>query len=235
MKANRIIAVLLLVTLCFTMTACSIGTSGSNPDVLGVSNPTTPLDTASGGHAAQSDDAIAAGEVYRNEYFQFTCNLPDEWYVLNSDEVDQLIGTAKDTMGEGGASDIIKKSLDDGTSIIDFYAISGSDKQTISIGLGKLTLLQQFLTEKQLLEVSIPLLTAGLENMGAKNITCTNETVTILGKEHAATFVAAEYQGVSLNERICLILKESYLSTITITDMAGNPTDDALAYFQSIN
>ncbi|MEN6634361.1 MAG: hypothetical protein ABFC56_00745 [Clostridiaceae bacterium] len=232
MKAKRMIAVLLLATLCFTMTACA---TGSSADVLGVTYPTTPLDTASGGSAAQSDDAIAAGEVYRNEYFNFTCNLSDEWYVLNADEVDQVIGTARDAMGEGDASDVIKKSLDDGTSTMDFYAVSGSGTQTINIVLGKGTLLQRFLTEKQLLEASIPLLSAGLENMGAKNITYTNETVTVLGKEHAATFVSAEYQGVSLGERIFLILKGSYLSTITITDMAGNSTDDALAYFQSIN
>ena len=232
MKAKRIIAVLLLVTLCFTMTACA---TGNNADVLGVSNPTTPLDTASGNSTAQSDDAIAAGEVYRNEYFKFTCNLPDEWYVLNQEELAKVLGTAKDAMGEGEASDVIKKSLDDGTSIMDFYAVSGNNTQTINIVIGKLTSLQRLLTENQLLESSIPLMKAGLENMGAKNITYTNETVTILGKEHAASFVSSEYQGVSLNERICLILNGSYLSTITITDMAGNPTDDALTYFQSIN
>jgi len=118
---------------------------------------------------------------------------------------------------------------------MDFYAVSGNGTQTINIVLGKVTLLQRLLSEKQLLEASLPLMSAGLENMGAQNITYTNETVTILGKEHAATFVSAEYQGISLTERVCLILKGSYLSTITITDMAGNSPEDALAYFQPID
>ena len=78
-------------------------------------------------------------------------------------------------------------------------------------------------------------MSTGLENMGAKNVTFTNETVTVLGEEHAATFISAEYQGLALAERIFLTLKGSYLSTITITEMAGNPVDNSLAYFQSIN
>lgn len=226
---KQLLALTIVITLCLTATACS------SENIFGVTNPTTPLESSDTADSSQSDSAPVSTEAYRNEYFNFKCVLPEEWYVLNADEVDQVMGTVRDAIGEGDASDVIKKSLDDGTSIMDFYAVSGSGTQTINIVLGKVTLLQRFLSEEQLLEASIPLMSGGLENMGAKNITHTNETVTILGKEHAATFVSAEYQGVSLNERICLILKGSYLSTITITDMAGDPTDDVFAYFQSIN
>ncbi len=222
--AKRLVAILLLAALFFTLSACS----GTSENIYGVTNATTPLDTAS-----QSD--VTLGVAYRNDFFGYQCVLPSDWYVLNADELDQMLGIAKDAMGEGDASDVIKKSLDDGTSTMDFYAISGSGTQTMNIALGKLTPLQRLLTEKQLLEASIPLLRTGLEDMGATNITYTNETVTILGKEHAATFVSAELQGVTLNERICPILKGSYLSTITIVDIAGNSVDDALAYFQPID
>lgn len=226
--SKRLAAILLLAVLLFALSGCS--DSGAN--VFGVTNPTTPLENAVSDGSTLSDGETPV--AYTNDYFGYTCALPGDWYVLNADEVDQVIGKAKDAMGEGDASDIIKKSLDDGTSAMDFYAVSGSGTQTINIVLGKGTFLQRFLSEKQLLEASISLLTSGLENMGATNITHTSETVTVLGKEHAALRVSAEYQGITLNELICLIVKGSYLSTITITDMAGNPTDDALAYFQSI-
>ncbi|PKM38987.1 MAG: hypothetical protein CVV04_11715 [Firmicutes bacterium HGW-Firmicutes-9] len=223
--AKRIFAILLLVTLSLSMVACA------EVNVLGVSTPTTALAVSDGSTVSDSETPVA----YKNDYFKYTCVLPDDWYVLNQDEMSEMLGIAKDALGEGDASDIIKKSLDDGTSTMDFYAVSGNGTQTINIVLGKVTLLQRLLSEKQLLEASLPLMSAGLENMGAQNITYTNETVTILGKEHAATFVSAEYQGISLTERVCLILKGSYLSTITITDMAGNSPEDALAYFQPID
>ncbi|GEM_PF-4703057 len=223
--AKRIFAILLLVTLSLSMVACA------EVDVLGVSTPTTALAVSDGSTVSDSETPVA----YKNDYFKYTCVLPDDWYVLNQDEMSEMLGIAKDALGEGDASDIIKKSLDDGTSTMDFYAVSGNGTQTINIVLGKVTLVQRLLSEKQLLEASLPLMSAGLENMGAQNIIYTNETVTILGKEHAATFVSAEYQGISLTERVCLILKGSYLSTITITDMAGNSPEDALAYFQPID
>lgn len=223
--AKRIFAILLLVTLSLSMVACA------EANVLGVSTPTTPLAVSDGSTVSDTEIPVA----YRNDYFGYQCVLPDDWYVLNADEVDQVLGTTKDALGEGEASDVIKKSLDDGTSIMDFYAVSGSGTQTINIVLGKVTLLQRLLSEKQLMEASLPLMSAGLENMGAQNITYTNEMVTILGKEHAATFISAEYQGISLTERVCLILKGSYLSTITITDMANNSPEDALTYFQPID
>jgi hypothetical protein len=141
----------------------------------------------------------------------------------------------KNAVGEGDAGDIIKKSLDDGTSKMDFYAVSGSGTQTINIVLGKGKLIERFLTEEQLLQASISLLTSALENMGALNVTHSSDTVTVLGKDHAALRIQAEYQGVSIDEILCMVRKGSYLSTITITDMTGSPADEALDYFQTID
>ena len=226
--AKRLTAVLLLAGLLFSLSACS----GAIDSVFGVTIPTTPLENAVSDGSTLSDSETPA--AYRNDYFGFTCTLPNDWYVLNSDELDQVIGMTKDAVGEGDAGDLIKKSLEDGSSVMDFYALAGSGTQTINIVLGKGTFLQRFFSETQLLTASIPMMTSALESMGATNITHTSETVTILGKEHPATFVSAEYQGVALAERICLIRKGAYLATITITDTAGNSIDDALAYFQTI-
>ena len=226
--AKRLTAVLLLAGLLFSLSACS----GAIDSVFGVTNPTTPLENAVSDGSTLSDSETPA--AYRNDYFGFTCTLPNDWYVLNSDELDQVIGMTKDAVGEGDAGDLIKKSLEDGSSVMDFYALAGSGTQTINIALGKGTLLQRFLTSEQILSASIPMMTSALEGMGATNITHTSDTVTVLGKEQAAVRITGEYQGVALNELLCLLRKGSYLATITITDVAGNPTEGVLDYIQVI-
>lgn len=227
--AKRLVTILLLAGLLFSLSGCS----GSAVDVFGVTNPTTPLENAVSDGSTLSDSETPV--AYTNDFFGFTCALPSDWYVLNSDELDQVVGMTKDAVGEGDAGDLIKKSLDDGTSKMDFYAVSGSGTQTINIVLGKGTFLQRFFSETQLLSASVPLLTSALENMGATNVTHTSDTVTVLGKEHAAIRVSGDYQGVALNELLCLIRKGAFLATITITDMAGNPTESTLDYFQAID
>ena len=227
--SKRLVAVLLLAGLLFSLSACS----GSSESVFGISNPTTPLEDAVSDGSTLSDSETPA--AYRNDYFAYQCVLPSDWYVLNSDEIDQVIGNTKDALGEGDASDIIKKSLESGTSTMDFYAVSGSGTQTINIVLGKGKLLERFLSEQQLMQASVSLLTSALENMGATDVTHSAETITVLGEEHSALQVQANYQGVTIDETIFMIRKGSYLSTITITDLTGNSAADVLGYIQTID
>ena len=231
MKAKRMIAVLLLVCLCFTLTACAVS---NKADVLGVTYPTTPIDTASGGSAAQSDDAIAAGEVYRNEYFKFTCNLSDDWYVLNPDELSQMLGITYEALGDGTAGKLIQTSFENGSTQMDFYAVMASGGQTINVVLSKAKVLEMLLSDQQLLKVSIPLITSSLTDMGATNIASDTKQITFLSEDHVALILTSEYQGGQIQETILVIRQGGYLASITITDMTGNPTDDFVDYFQVI-
>ena len=232
MKAKRMIAVLLLVSLSLALSAC---TTGSSADVLGVTYPTTPLDTASGGSAAQSDDAIAAGEVYRNEYFQYTCNLSDEWYVLNPDELSQMLGVTYDALGSGKAGELVQDAFNNGDTQMDFYAINTVDIQTINVVLSKAKILEVLLSDQQLLKASVPLLTSGLTDMGATDKQSDVQQITFLGKDRAALIVEANYQGSPIQETIFVIRQGGYLASITITDMTGSPTTDYVDYFQQID
>ena len=231
MKAKRMIAVLLLVSLSLALSAC---TTGSSADVLGVTYPTTPLDTASGGSAAQSDDAIAAGEVYRNEYFKITCNLSDEWYVLNTDELSQMLGITYEALGDGTAGKLIQTSFENGSTQMDFYAVNTVGAQTINVVLSKAKVLEGLLTDQQLLTVSIPLITSSLTDMGATNIASDTKQINFLSEDHVALILTSEYQGGQIQETIFVIRQGGYLASITITDMTGNPTDDFVDYFQVI-
>ena len=228
---KRILAISLLLALCFTLSACATG----NENVLGVTYPTTPLDTASGGSAAQSDDAIAAGEVYRNEYFQFTCNLSDEWYVLNPDELSQMLGVTYNALGSGKAGELVQDAFNNGDTQMDFYAINTVDIQTINVVLSKAKILEVLLSDQQLLKASVPLLTSGLTDMGATDIQSDVQQITFLGKDRAALIVEANYQGSPIQETIFVIRQGGYLASITITDMTGSPTTDYVDYFQVID
>ncbi len=231
MKAKRMIAVLLLVCLCFTLTACAVS---NKADVLGVTYPTTPIDTASGGSAAQSDDAIAAGEVYRNEYFKFTCNLSDDWYVLNPDELSQMLGITYEALGDGTAGKLIQTSFENGSTQMDFYAVMASGGQTINVVISKAKVVERLLPDQLLLTASIPVLTSGLTDMGATDITSDTQNITFLGKERAALIVDANYQGASMHETIFLVRQGGYLASMTITDITGTSNQDFVDYFQVI-
>lgn len=231
MKAKRIIAALLLVSLCFTMTACAVS---NKADVLGVTYPTTPIDTASGGSASQSDDAIAAGEVYRNEYFKFTCNLSDDWYVLNPDELSQMLGITYDALGDGTAGKLIQSTFENGSTQMDFYALLVSGGQTINVVISKAKVVELLLPDQLMLKVSIPIITSGLSDMGATDIKSDTQKLTILGKERAALIVDANYQGAAMHETIFVIRQGGYLASITITDINGTSNQDFVDYFQVI-
>lgn len=232
MKAKRIIAVLLLATLCLTMTACA--TVADNVDILGVTNPTTPLNTASGGHAAQSDDAIAAGEVYRNEYFSFTCNLSSDWYVLNQDELEQALGITYDALGDSNAGKIVQSTFESGVSQMDFYAVNIDSGETINIVLSKEKLAERMLPDALLLKASLPMINASLESMGAANISSDSKELTFLGDQHLALIILADYQGKSIQETIYIIRKNGYQASVTVTNLNGDSTEDSTDYFQVI-
>lgn len=234
MKAKRIIAAMLLVTMCFTMTACAAGDSAANTDILGVTNPTKPLDSTSSSSTAQSDDAIAAGEVYRNDYFKFTCNLSNDWYVLNQDELAKVLGITYDAMGDSNAGKLVQKSFESGASQMDFYAVNINSGETINIVLTKEKLLERMLSDSQLLKASMPLLNKGLEDMGATNLSSDKKEITFMGDQHLALIVHADYQGKTIQETIFILRKDGYQASVTVTDLTGNPTDDYVDYFQVI-
>ncbi|MDD4311755.1 MAG: hypothetical protein PHW41_04665 [Eubacteriales bacterium] len=230
-SVKRLIALVLLCALLFALSACTA--AGTN--VLGVANATTPLDTASAGSAAQSDDAIAAGEVYRNEYFKFTCDLSDEWYVLNQDEIAQMLGRTYDALGSGKAGELIQNSFNNGETQMDFYAINVNTAQTTNIVLSKAKVLELLLSDQMLLKASIPLLTSGLTDMGATSVTSDTKQIRFLGKDRTALVVQAEYQGGQIQETIFVIRQGGYLASITFTDLSKTPSMDYVDSFQVID
>lgn len=227
MKANRIIAAMLLVTLCFTMTACAAG----NPDVLGVSNPTTPLAVSHG--ATQSDTETP--DAYQNDYFGYSCILPDEWYVLNPKEIAQVLNMTFDALGAEGTGKNFKKIYDAGVSKMDFYAVFGDGTQTINNVITKATLYEAMLPERKLIEAMADTLAKSLTNMGATNITYSMDQIDFLGKKHGAINLQADSQGSTIYETLVVLRKSLYLSTITVTGADQTETATQLGYYQLID
>lgn len=223
--AKRIFAILLLVTLSLSMVACA------EANVLGVSTPTTPLAVSDGSTVSDTETPVA----YRNDYFGYTCALPYDWYVYNRDEINQMIGIAKDVLDNSEAGDVIQESLGNGDTVLDFYAASGDGTQTINIVLGKRTPLELLLSEEKIIGTSIPILTDGLKKMGATEVTNSTGQVEFLGKNLTALYICGDFQGVSLYETIVLIHKGIYTFTFTVTSMQLDTTQELLQYFHPID
>lgn len=227
MKVNRIIATMLLVTLCFTMAACA----AENPDVLGVSNPTTPLAVS---HSATQSDAETP-VAYQNDFFGYSCVLPDEWYVLNPKEIAQVLNMTFDALGAEGTGKTYKKIYDAGVSKMDFYAASGDGTQTINNVITKATLYEATLPEKKLIEAMSEPLIKALADMGATNIAYSMEQIDFLGKKHVALYLQADSQGSTIYEILVVLRKSLYLSTLTVTGADQAETITQLGYYQRID
>jgi len=223
--AKRIFAILLLVTLSLSMVACA------EVDVLGVSTPTTALAVSDGSTVSDSETPVA----YKNDYFKYTCVLPDDWYVLNTDEIAQMIGYTVDTLGESDAGDVIQETLESGESKMDFYAVSGDGMQNINIVLGKLKVIEMLLPMQQLLDASSKVLVSGLEDMGATNVTTSTKTIDFLGEERIALLVQGDYMGTTLYETIFVMRDGMYNTSVTMTSFSQDGSQDTLAYFQPID
>ena len=224
MKTKRIIAALLLVSVCFTMAACAV----DNPDVLGVSNPTTPL---APGHGATQSDAEPSA-AYQNDFFGYSCVLPDEWYVLNPKEIAKVLNITFDALGIEGTGKTFKKIYDAGVSKMDFYAASGDGTQTINNVITKATLYEATLPEKKLIEAMAEPLIKALTDMGATNIAYSTEQIDFLGKKHVALILQADSQGSTIYETLIVLRKSLYLSTITVTGADQEETQTHLGYYQ---
>jgi len=222
---TRIITLALLVALCLSLVACA------EVNILGVSTPTTALAVSDGSTVSDSETPVA----YRNDYFKYSCTLPDDWYVLNQEEMAQVLGITFESLGEGDAGDYIQDSFNSGESQMDFYAFANGGAQSINIVLGKLKVLEMLLPEQQLLDASTTLLVSGLENIGATSVTTSTGKIDFLGDERVALFVQAEYEGGTIFETIVVLRKGFYLSTFTMTGLDQASAQDPLSYFQVID
>lgn len=224
--AKRIIAILLLVPLCLSMFACS----GSNASIFGVTNPTTPLAVSDGSTLSDSEPPIA----YQNDYFGYKCVLPEDWYVLNDEEISELIGETNEAFSDSESFKLIRKSLDDGASITEFYAYSGDYSQTINIVLSKGKLLDLLLPNPILLETAMLVSATALEDMGLTNISHKIDKADFLGKENYALNIEGDIQSDTLYQVTFLLRKGFYLSTVSVSGYDQDSLQSLLDYFQVI-
>jgi len=223
--AKRIFTILLLVTLALSMVACA------EANVLGVSTPTSPLAVSDGSTVSDTEIPVA----YRNDYFGYQCVLPDDWYVMNTDEIAQMVGYTVDTLGESDAGDIIQDTIESGESKMDFYAVAGDGLRNINIVLGKLKVIEMLLPLQQLLDASSEVLVSGLESMGATNVTTSTEKIDFLGEERLALLVQGEYMSATIYETIVVIRDGMYNFSITMTSFNQDTSQDMFAYFHPID
>lgn len=224
--AKRIIAIALLVSLCLSMIACS----SSSANIFGVTTPTTPL--AVSDSSTQSDTEPSA--AYQNDFFGYSCVLPDDWYVLNDKEISKMIGTTNEAFSDIETYKLLQKSLDSGESQVDFYAYSPDYSQTVSVILVKENLLEMLLQEKILLEAAMPISKSTLEEMGVTNISHNTEKISFLGKEHVALYVEGDIQGETIYQVTVLLRKGSYMSNFSVSGYDQAALQTQLDYFQVI-
>lgn len=225
--AKRIIVILLMVTLGLSMTACT------SANIFGVSNPTDPLETTSANDSARTDSEPPA--AYRNDYFKFSCVLPDDWYVFNRNQMNHKLGITNNALGESEESDFLRESFGSDVICLDFDAVSANGYYSIGVVLKKVRPLAIIASEQRAIDASTPLLVAHLEKMGVLDIKHSTEQVDFLGKKHVALNIQADYAGTLVYQTVIKIRKGFYISNISVSCTEQNAVQECLQYFQAID
>ncbi len=168
--------------------------------------------------------------LYVNEAFGIRIELPDNWSILNDDEIAELMGISKELFNEDALAELLEKN----SGIFDFYAMKeDSSGDNLNIQLQGLSALQsKVLTEELIAESSEKSLKKELETTGIEVTDIDRRTVEFAGAEHPCLFVTMKLQDMPLYSCAVLIMSGSYLATITATSLDMSRAEEILDLFE---
>lgn len=226
------IALLLAALLVLSLAACS---SGSKPDTPATEQ--APADTQADTQAdtpapteaeVDFETGTVNGQTYTNDLLGISLTLDDGWRFLNRDEINEVLGVTSSLVSD----EEIAKSLENGNSYMDMYAMQETTGATLNINVQKVGLSAFLLKEDTVLKESESSVVSALESMGLSNIAYNPGTMNFAGKEHACADISGEISGVTLYEKQVCIIKGSYVASITVSTVNENGTDTILGWFE---
>ena len=255
---KRLISILLIFTLLFSLTACTdkqpegtlspLDTSTAEAEATTAEELTTEIPTTEEPATAEpvtepaSDEESATSNVdisvigsiidrvYKNTHFGISCTLNHDWTIATKEEIAQISGLTTDLLTDENLANQLKNS----GIIYDLYASASEGLVTLNITLENLGLLYGLtLSEQDYVDMSIGQLPTALESMGFTDVTAESITLTFAGEEHAAIRLHAVYQGIDFYETLVCVKSGTYMACITAASYLENITTDVLAFFEA--
>uniref|UniRef100_UPI0040560FF9 hypothetical protein n=1 Tax=Agathobacter sp. TaxID=2021311 RepID=UPI0040560FF9 len=225
MKLKRCLVILLALSMLTCVTACG---GNDEEDVKGniSSNDENASDTE---EEVELSLGTSEGGVYESTFMGLGWNLPEGWEFLSQAEMEQMNQAVIDMMDEDTAT-----QLEEGAVFCDMYAFALTG-DTVNIQIEKLQTVTSILVdEESYAELSIENTKDAFTQMGYTDVTMTQSTVTIAGKEHVAIDMSLTDQGVVLYEKMGLVKVGDYMCVITAASVAPENLDTIFAGFYAL-
>lgn len=233
-NVKRLMIVLVGILLSLLFCACSL----IKIPIAGTSYPTTPDDTTTQENSPESSasdlSANPEGFAYRNDYFKLACTLPNDWYVLNQQELIQLFGVIDDVSGQSETLDGFQSMVESGHAQFDFYALTADGMKSMNVVTGSITIADFLSSEQQALDESTPLVLKMLEEVDISNLSTSTDEIQFCGETHVALSIQGDFNGEKIHEKMLFIRRGFSVFTITASSLIEDLTDDILGYWSKL-
>ncbi len=215
---KKLLAIILVICLAFTLTACG-SLNSDDDDIRGeqignnnASNYST--DSASNDETENKDFEMGKtnGLVYENKFIGIGCKLNSDWTFYTDEEIRELNNFSFDLAG-----DEIKEIASNAQIVYDMLASSSDSLSNININLEKIPNVQlATLDIAKNFELIFPTIENGLKNMGCTSVEYTIGSVKIGGKNFTTMFLDSKAENVEIHQALINIKCNGYLASITI-------------------
>lgn len=212
---KKLLSILLIVAMVFTMAGCSLDIKGL---LGGLSElpTTTPSKTLTRG--------TIEGTVYTNEFLGFTFTRPSSWVYSTDDEIAAALNIGLEALGQ----EKFKESLENSDSLYDMMVKDILTGNNVSVGYENLKAsLSSNITEEQYLE-AVKTQLAAIPNM-QYTFSDTGETIKLGDTTFYKMVCTAEYSGFTMTQVYYLHKVDNYMGFIIATFV----TDFSIADFEA--
>ena len=240
---KKLMALLLMLSLVWSLSSCAIFTAGidgngsieKNPNVGGeVSEPTPEKgeseETQTPEDSEEPEEVIAPGKAeggtYENKYFGVSLTLPDPWDFYDEEQILEQ-NKLTDELFNGALSE----AYENAKTFADMMAADGLGS-SVNANVENLGLLYgAVLSEDEYLDLSVKNLPSAFASAGITDFDAEIETATIDGQEKNVVAIRLNTNGVEVFEKIFCVKRASHVLVVTVGALDMATVDETLEHF----
>lgn len=172
------------------------------------------------------------GNTYRSDFLGMQVTLDENWIIADDEQLVLLGGLVTDSFED----EDVRKLLDSGSTIYEFYALQQTDNSSVNITVQELGLLGGIMmNEDAYADMNLQSLPDMLSSSGITLTQTEKTTMEFAGGTHTALTLEGTVNDVPLYETIVLVKSGNYMAVITAATFdETNPPADLLALFQGL-
>lgn len=219
---KKLFAILLALSLLVSLAACGSAEPTEAPTEA-------PSEESTGGMSPIV--GVYDGNSYSNTVLGIACNLPEEWTLLNLQDLIEAYGYTADEF----SSENIQASVESAGSLTTYYATTSDGLQTLTITVASATAYGYLEgKESSVVELMIPQMETQLPASGIEVASIDGGTIDFAGQERSCISVVGTTNETDLYEKQVIIFSGNYLFIITAVSFLEDNCDTLLSNFTAL-